>query len=100
MTRLTTEEKRKIVELYMNRGETTRNGFCRQHQLNPSTLDYWVKRFGRPQAPGKLVAVKLQQVAAAAGSFTLILANGRRIEANWRFSETDLGRLIGVAEKA
>ncbi len=30
--------------------------------------------------------------------FTLMLANGRRIESTWNFSEADLARLIRIAE--
>jgi hypothetical protein len=30
--------------------------------------------------------------------FTLMLANGRRIESAWNFSEADLARLIRIAE--
>ena len=33
-------------------------------------------------------------------SFTLSLANGRRIESNWSFGEAELARLIRVAESA
>jgi hypothetical protein len=31
-------------------------------------------------------------------SFTLVLANGRRIESGWGFREPDLARLIRIAE--
>jgi transposase-like protein len=99
MARFSTEEQRKIVGLYRDRGKMTRRAFCQQHRVNPSTLDYWRRKFEDAQPGGRLVAVKLQQDAAP-GSFTLTLTNGRRIETDWRFSEGGLGRLIHVAERA
>lgn len=35
-----------------------------------------------------------------AGHFTLSLANGRRIESSWRFTDAELTRLIRIAESA
>ena len=100
MAKRSAEEQRKLVAMYRDRGAMTRSGFCEQHQLNPSTLDFWVRKFGRRQPSGRLVAVKLHQAAAVSSSFCLTLANGRRIETNWQFSEADLGRLIRIAESA
>jgi len=46
-----------------------------------------------------LVKVKLEASPVQAPSiFTLTLANGRRIESAWNFSDTDLGRLIRIVD--
>jgi hypothetical protein len=43
--------------------------------------------------------VKLEAPPAQAQSvFSLVLANGRRIESAWSFSDADLARLIRIAE--
>lgn len=100
MAKRSAEEQRKLVAMYRDRGAMTRSAFCEQHQLNPSTLDFWVRKFRHARPSGRLVAVKLQQAGALSGSFSLMLANGRRIETNWQFSESDLVRLIRIAESA
>jgi hypothetical protein len=46
------------------------------------------------------VKVEVTQPEAAAQSFTLHLANGRRIESSWRLDEEELARLIRIAERA
>lgn len=101
MARRSGEEQRRLVGMYRDRGAMTRADFCKQYQLNPSTLDFWVRKYGRAQFSARLVAVKVQQKAAAqSDGFSLTLANGRRIETNWQFSEADLGRLIRIGESA
>jgi hypothetical protein len=45
------------------------------------------------------VAVQVTH-AEPAPQFTLSLANGRRIESSWRFTDAELARLIRVAESA
>jgi hypothetical protein len=42
--------------------------------------------------------VKLTAPAAPPASFALVLRNGRRIESGWNFRDTDLARLIRIAE--
>jgi hypothetical protein len=44
-----------------------------------------------------LVKVEVEPAQPLAG-FTLVLANGRRIEGSWGFLEADLEKLIRVAE--
>ena len=46
-----------------------------------------------------MVAVKVANGESAA-SFSLSLANGRRIECSWRFADAELARLIRIAESA
>jgi hypothetical protein len=85
------EEKRRLIEGYAASGMARRE-YCAKHGIAVSTLDYWrLKR--RP----KLVRVAVDPDQAGAG-FTLMLANGRRIESSWNFAEADLRRLIRAVE--
>lgn len=87
------QEVRGIVEDYARSGMTRRE-YCREHNIPISTLDYWRRvHQGKPRLVQ--VAVEAQQPAAG---FTLVLANGRRIESSWRFADADLVRLIRAAE--
>ncbi len=62
-----------------------------------STLDYW-RRARRKRKP-TLAQVALEEAPPlSSGGFSLVLANGRRIESSWGFAEADLRRLIRVAE--
>ena len=65
-------------------------------------LDYYLRRYGKSTSgtSTKLLKVKLEPVAAPAPSFTLVLSNGRRIETAWNFIDTELARLIRIAEDA
>jgi hypothetical protein len=73
----------------------TRREFCQRHGIPVTTLDCW--RRSRRRQP-RLVEVQVASEPMA--GFTLALANGRRIESSWRFSEAELTRLIGIAESA
>jgi transposase-like protein len=89
------DEIRRMVDEFHSSGQT-RQEFCQRHQIAVTTLDYWRRAQSRS---ARLVKV---EVAASkpAGSFTLSLANGRRIESQWSFGEAELARLIRVAESA
>ena len=97
----TAAERAKLVEMYRNRDQaTTRKEFCRIHNLPLTTLDSWLRHV-RENGRQKLVAVEVTSNSGhSAGNFTIILANGRRIEAGWQFTDAELSRLIRVAEKA
>ena len=86
---------RRMVEEFDSSGETRRE-FCQRRHIPVTTLDYW--RRAQPRSP------RLVEVEVAAGepsaSFTLSLANGRRIESSWRFADAELVRLIRIAESA
>lgn len=87
------QEVRHIVEDYAQSGMTRRR-YCQQHDIPISTLDYWRRVHQRMP---RLVQVAVEGQQPAAG-FTLVLANGRRIESGWRFADGDLVRLIRAAE--
>jgi hypothetical protein len=88
------EEVRKIVEGFAKSGMTRRE-YCAQHGIAVTTLDYWRRSQGK-QKP-KMVRIALEEAQPRAG-FTLVLANGRRIESSWSFVEADLEKLIRAAE--
>ena len=89
------EDIRRIVEEFQSSG-LTRREFCQRRHIPVTTLDYW--RRAQPRRP-RLVEVEV--AASEAGqSFTLSLANGRRIESGWRFADAELARLIRIAESA
>jgi hypothetical protein len=83
-----------FVEGFLKSGMTRRE-YCAKHSIAMTTLDYW-RRAHRKQKP-KLVRIAIEKAEALTG-FTLVLANGRRIESPWNFVEADLRRLIRTAE--
>lgn len=87
------EEVRRIVEGFAKSG-MTRGGYCARHGIAVTTLDYW--RRAQQRKP-KLVRVTVEATQSGMG-FALVLANGRRIESSWSFTEADLEKLIRVAE--
>lgn len=73
-------------------GGKTRAEFCRQHGIPVTTLDYWRLR---RKARQRLVEVAVEKPVAG-GGFSLVLANGRRVECG----AVELAQLIRVAESA
>ena len=89
------QEVRRFLEDYAQSGMTRRE-FCEKNNIPVTTLDYW--RHARKSKP-KLVEVAIEAMEGqVAGGFALVLTNGRLIESSWRFAESDLTRLIRVAE--
>ena len=89
------EEIRGLVEGFARSGMNRRE-YCAKHGVGISTLDYW-RRSYRKQKP-TLVPVAIEEAHHRLDGFALVLANGRRIESTWRFTEADLQRLIRAAE--
>lgn len=95
-------EMRRVLEEYTASG-LRRREFCQQRGITLTTFDYWrrehtVKPRNQERRP-RMVAVKVAH-AEPAPHFTLSLTNGRRIECSWRFADTELARLIRIAESA
>lgn len=88
-------EMRRIVEDYKTSG-LRRREFCQQRGISLTTFDYWRRAHG---AKPRMVKVEVAR-SEPAGHFTLSLANGRRIESSWRFTDAELTRLIRIAESA
>src|SRR5258706_220567 len=93
--RRSADQIRRMVEEFRGSG-LTRREVCQRHHIAVTTLDYW--RRSQPRKP-RLVEVEVVASETPRG-FVLILANGRRIESGWGFAETELARLIRIAEHA
>lgn len=66
-------------------------------------LDYYVRRYGKvvTRNPAKLVKVNLEPAPAQSVTvFTLVLANGRRMEWRGSIPDGELTRLIRIVEGA
>jgi hypothetical protein len=104
MQKRTTEEVEQLLKGYEESG-LSRQEFCRREGIPVTTLDYYRGRSTRKAATQRrtagLLKVKLEAPPVDARCiFTLTLANGRRIESAWTFSDSDLTRLIRIAEAA
>lgn len=91
-------EMRRVLEEWEASG-LTRRAFCQKRGIAVTTFDYWRREHaGRP----RMVKVEVAAPEVAAASFTLLLANGRRIEC-WSASagqaDEGLARLIRIAER-
>jgi hypothetical protein len=95
-TKRTQEEIQSLLEGYRRR-TVTRAEYCRQHGIATSTLDYHRRR--HDPKPARFARVKISaQASEPCTTFALMLRNGRRIESAWNFRDTDLARLIRIAE--
>lgn len=95
-TRRTAKEIQELLEGYRYR-IGTRTEYCRQQGIADSTLDYYLRRYGRQTA--RFAKVKLTPSVPEPGTpFALVLRSGRRIESDWNFRDADLARLIRIAE--
>ena len=103
MRRRTAEEVERLLKGYEESG-LSRQEYCQREGIRVSTLDYYRQRQSARKAAAQrraagLLKVKLEAPRLQAQSlFTLVLANGRRIESVWSFSDADLARLIRIAE--
>ena len=86
---------RSILRKFQNTG-LRRREFCHRHGIPVTTLDYWRRRHSHP---ARLVEVEVAPRESGA-QFTLVLANGRRIESSWGFADAQLAGLIRIAESA
>jgi hypothetical protein len=93
--RRTAREIRELLEGYRSR-TGTRAEYCRQQGISASTLDYYLRRYGRESV--RFAKVMIAPSAEPTTAFTLLLRNGRRIESAWNFRDADLARLIRIAE--
>jgi len=102
MRRRTAEEVERLLKGYEESG-LSRQEYCQREGIPVTTFDYYRQRSARKAAAQRraagLLKVKLEAPQLQAQSlFTLVLANGRRIESAWSFSDADLARLIRIAE--
>ena len=115
----TPEEIGQLLRSYERSG-LSRRQYCEKQGIAVTTLDYYRRRQRKDKDKDKdkqpraqqetaaLVRVKLASSAPLAQpkhqgqpeGFTVVLAEGRRIEGMWNFNEQDLARLIRVLEAA
>jgi hypothetical protein len=95
-------EMRGVLEEFASSG-LGRREFCQRRGIALTTFDYWRREHAvqprRQARRPRMAAVKVASGESAA-SFSLSLANGRRIECSWRFADVELARLIRIAESA
>jgi hypothetical protein len=91
------EEMDRLVEQYRASG-LTQIEYCRQTGMVLSTLGRYLRR--RSGAEQRLLRVRVEPAPEAGAGFVVVLGNGRRIESGWRFGESDLARVIRIAESA
>lgn len=72
--------------------------YCRQSGIVLSSLGRYIRRVERSEP--RLVQVKLEVPVEPGTGFVLMLGNGRRIASGWGFGDTEMARLIRVAEDA
>ena len=95
--RRSADEMQEMVDRYRASG-LSQVEYCRQSGMVLSTLGRYLRR--STSSEQTLVRVKVRAGAEAADGFVLILSNGRRIASDWSFGDTELARLIRVAESA
>ena len=93
MTRRSQADIEQLLQAYRERGDLTRHAFCEKQGISLSTVDYYLRRYGKPAKPRYGWRVKLEPTEAP-HRFVLILGNGRRIECG----EAGLAQLIRAAE--
>jgi len=94
MTRRSQADVEQLLRAYRERGDLTRGAFCQKQGISLSTVDYYLRRYGKPaKTQVRMARVKLEPTEGA-DRFVLILGNGRRIECG----EAGLVRLIRAAE--
>jgi hypothetical protein len=97
--RRSAEEIQQVVAQYKGSG-LTQVEFCQQSGMKLSTLGRYLRRNRISEQPQQLVRVKVEVPTEPGSGFVLLLGNGRRIASGWGFCDTELARLIRVAETA
>lgn len=70
--------------------------YCRQSGMVLSSLGRYLRRMSTQKQP--LVQVKVEAPAEPGTGFVLMLGKGRRIASGWGFGDTELTRLIRIAD--
>ena len=80
------------------RGDLTRREYCEKAGIPVTTLEYYRRRRSKLRQ-AEIVPVRIVNEARTY-DFTLVLANGRRIEGRWDFAGDQMSRLVRLAEEA
>jgi len=91
------EEIQQVVERF-RASRLSQMEYCRQTGMVLSSLGRYLRRSRIPEQ--QLVRVKVEGPPEAGTGFVLTLGNGRRITSGWGFGDTELARLIRIAESA
>jgi hypothetical protein len=95
--RRSSAEIQQVVEQFRASG-LSQMEYCRRTGMVLSSLGRYLRRSKSPEQ--QLVRVKVEAPAEPGTGFVLTLGNGRRIASGWGFGETELARLIRIAERA
>lgn len=101
ITRRTPEQRAQLIAAYEQSG-LSKQAFCEKHNLRLASLEYYRQRV-RKQQRGAGQFLKVELAASQPNQldrFSLLLANDRRIEMSWNFSEQQLAKLIRIVEAA
>jgi hypothetical protein len=94
-TKRTAEDVEGLLKRYHARGSVTRRTFCETEGVSVSLLGYYLRQRATPGV--RLARVKVtKEASSSAARYTLVLANGRRIECG----PAELAHLIDAAERA
>jgi len=93
--RRSSEEIQQVIEQFRASG-LSQIEYCRQTGVALSSLSRYLRRIEHQSQ--RLVLVKIESRPEPGAGFVLMLGNGRRIASGWEFGETELARLIRVAE--
>jgi hypothetical protein len=93
------------IVLEFERSGLSRREYCERRGIARPTLDWYRRRVQAGRNSPSLVQVRIEKAKApvidgAGDGFTLVLANGCRIETGWNFGEAELARLIRIAGAA
>jgi hypothetical protein len=95
--RRSSEEIQRVVEQFRASG-LSQMEYCRQNGMILSSLGRYLRRMRSSEQ--QLVQVKVEAPTEPGTGFVLMLGNGRRIASGWGFGDTELARLIRIAESA
>jgi hypothetical protein len=95
--RRSSAEIQHVVEQFRASG-LSQMEYCRQTGIVLSSLGRYLRQSKSPKQ--QLVRVKVEAPPEPDTGFVLTLGNGRRIASGWGFGDTELARLIRIAESA
>ena len=94
--RRSSEEIQQVVEQFRASG-LSQMEYCRQTGMVLSSLGRYLQQSRNPEP--RMVRVKVEAPPEPGTGFLVMLGNGR-IASGWGFGDTELARLIRVAESA
>jgi transposase-like protein len=100
ITRRTPEQRAQLIAAYEQSG-LSKQEFCERQNLRLTSLEYYRQRVREQRGAGQFLKVELaESQPKQLDGLSLLLANQRRIEMSWNFSEQQLAKLIRIVETA